>query len=55
MEMCLTEKRRSGPRVEMRLWEQEGLDLEGMRTADQEAEHTEGSEETDGIETATDD
>ena len=33
MELCLAVKRRPGTRVEMRWWEQEGLDLEGMRTA----------------------
>ena len=39
----------------MRWWEQEVLDLEGERTAAQEAERTEGEEkETDGTETATD-
>ena len=43
----------SGPRVSTQWWEQEGLDLEGMRTAVQEADKTEGAEQTDGKETAT--
>ena len=33
MELCLAAERRPGKRVEMRWWKQEGLDLEGMRTA----------------------
>ena len=37
-------------------WEQEGLDLEGMRIESHEAERTEGEEEDmDGKETTTDD
>ena len=47
MYLCLAAKRRLGPRVAMWWWEQEGLDLEGMRTAAREAE------ETDRTETAT--
>ena len=39
-ELCLAAKQRPGQRVETRWWDQEGLDLEGMRTASQEAEHT---------------
>ena len=39
----------------MRWWEQEGLDLEGMQTASQEAERKEGEEETDRTETVTED
>ena len=35
MSLCLAEKQRPGKMVEMRWWEQEGLDLEGMRTAAQ--------------------
>ena len=55
IDLCLAVKRRPGPRVAMRWWEQEVLDLEGARTAAQEAEQTEGEEEeTDGTETATD-
>ena len=53
MDLCLAGNRRPGPRVEMRWWEQEGLDLEGMRTAAREEERTE--EDTDGTYTATDD
>ena len=53
MDMCLVEKRRPGPRVEMRWWEQEGLDLEEIWTAAQEAEQTEKAEETDQRQTNT--
>ena len=38
----------------MRWWEQEGLYLEEMQTAAQEAEQMEGEEETDGTDTAID-
>ena len=55
MDLCLAAKRRPGTRVEMWWWEQKGLDLEGMWTAAREAEGTEGEEDTDGTETATDD
>ena len=37
-----------GSRVAKRWWDQDGLDLEGMRTAVHEAERTEGEEEKDG-------
>ena len=36
MDLCLAAKRRPGPRVKTRWWEQEGLELEGMRKATQE-------------------
>ena len=52
MNLCLAAKQRPGPRVEIRWWEQEGLDFEGMWTVDREAEEKEGAEETDGTETA---
>ena len=56
IDLCLAEKRRLGPIVSMWWWEQEGLDLEGMRIESHEAERTEGDEEeTDGKETTTDD
>ena len=55
MDLCLVAKRRQGPRVVMQWWEQEGMDLEGMRAADQEVEQTEGAEYMDGTETAKDD
>ena len=56
MDLCLEDKRRTGPRVAMQWQEKESLDLEGIHTADQEAEWTEGQEEeTDGTETATKD
>ena len=35
MGLCLAAKRRPGATVEMWWWEQEGLDLEGMRTVAQ--------------------
>ena len=50
MDLCLAAKRRPGPRVKMRWWEQEGLDLEGMRTEAREKEQTEEEEETDRTE-----
>ena len=55
MYLCLSAKKRPGQRVKMRWWEQEGLDLEGMRTAAWEAERMEGGEEIDGTKTATED
>ena len=54
MDLCLAAKRGTGPRVATRWWEQEGLDLEGMRTVAQEAEQTEGAEETDRRKSAMD-
>ena len=51
MDLCLAAQRRPGSRLSKRWWDQDGLDLEGMRTADQEAEYTAGEEETDGTET----
>ena len=44
----------TGPRVAMWFREQEGLDLEGIQTASQEAERTEGEEETERTETEKD-
>ena len=38
VDMCLAAERRPGSRVAKRWWEQDGLDLEGMQTAVQEAE-----------------
>ena len=54
MDLCLAAKRSPGPRVSMRWWEQEGLDLEGVRMATREAEQTEREEDTDGTDIATD-
>ena len=54
-DLCLTVKRRPGPRVAVRWWEQESLDLEGMQTEAQEAERMDGGGETDGTENATGD
>ena len=55
MDLFLAAKQRRGPKVAMWGWEQEGLDLEGMRTADRDAEQTEGAEEMEGSETVADD
>ena len=56
MDLCLAAKRRPELRVAMWWWEQEGLEFEGMRMAAQEAEWMDGEEEeTDGMDTATDD
>ena len=55
IDLCLAAKRRPGPRGTMWCWEQEGLNLEMMQTASQETDRTEGGEETDGTEIATDD
>ena len=54
MNLCMEANRRPGLIVEMRWWEHEGLDLEGIRTVAREAEQTEGEEETYGMETVTD-
>ena len=54
MYLCIASKRRTGPRVAKRWWEQEGLYLVGMRTAAWNAEQMEGDEETDGTGTETD-
>ena len=40
MDLCLAAEWRPGSRVAKRWWEQDGLDLEEMRTAAWEAEHT---------------
>ena len=48
MDLCLEAKRKPGPIVTMQWWEQEGLDLEGMRTSAWGAERTEWEENTDG-------
>ena len=55
IDLCLAEKQRPWSRVAMRGWEQNRLDLEEMRMASQEADQTEGVEETDGIETTAED
>ena len=55
MDLCLAENWRTGPRVLMWWWEQEGLDLKGMMMAAWEAERTDGEEDTDGTEAATGD
>ena len=52
MGLFLAAKRRPETRVAMRWWEQEGLDLGGMRTAAQEVDQTEGVEDRDGMKRA---
>ena len=42
MDLSLAADRRPGSRVSKQWWEQDGLDVEGMRTVDWEAERTEG-------------
>ena len=54
MDLCLAAEQRPGSRVAKRWWEQDGLDLDRMRTVDQEAERIEGEEETDRTVTETD-
>ena len=54
MDLCLVAEKRPGSRVANRWWEKEGLDVVGMRTADQEAEQTKGEEDTYGTKTETD-
>ena len=54
MYLCLELDRRPGPRVSKCWWKQDGLDVEGMRTAAWEAERTEGEEALDGTKTETD-
>ena len=52
--LYLVAEQRPGSRVTKRLWEQDGLDVEGIRMADREAERMEWEEETDETETETD-
>ena len=54
MDLCLAVKQMQGPRVAIWWWEHDDIDLEGMRMTAQTTERTEGEEETDGTETATD-
>ena len=54
MDLCLAAERRPGPKISKRWWEQDRLDVNGMRTAAREAERTEGEEEMDGTKTETD-
>ena len=55
MDLCLVARRRPGPILAMWWWEQEGMDLEGMLTASQEAEQMDLEEETYRKETDTED
>ena len=52
--LCLAAEQRLGPMISMWWWEQDGLDMEGIRTTAREAEQTEGEEDTDEKETETD-
>ena len=51
IDLCLEEERRLGTRVFKRWWEQEGLNLVGMCTVDQEVKREEREGGTDGAET----
>ena len=53
MNQCLAEEQRPWPRISKRWWGQDGVDTEGMRAADLEAERTEGEQDMDGTETDT--
>ena len=44
MDLCLAAERRLGLRLAKRWWEQDGIDLEGVRTAAREAERIEEEE-----------
>ena len=55
MDMCMLEEWRPVPQVSRMWWKQEGVDVEGMRTAVWGAKRTEGGEETDGTATETGD
>ena len=47
MDLCMVAKRTLGPRVSMRGWEQESMDLDRMWTVEREAEKPWREEETD--------
>ena len=51
MYLCHAAEWRPGPWVSRRRWEQEGVDVEGMRMADQEEERTDKEEDMDGTAT----
>ena len=55
IDLCMAAKRRPGTRVSVWWWEQEGLDLEGMRKTARETEKTEWGGERDETETVKDD
>ena len=55
MDLRLAVKCRPGPRVAMRWREQEGMHLERIKIASQEAERMEGEGDTYRTETATED
>ena len=54
MNLCMEADQMPGSRVSNKWWENDGLDLEGMQTADHEADRTEGEEDTDRTEADTD-
>ena len=47
MDLCLAAERRTGSRVDKQWWEQDGMDLEGMHTEDQEEKRKEREGETE--------
>ena len=53
MDLCMTAKRRLGSRVKNIWWEKYLLDVEGMGSADWEAEWKEGEEDMDWKDTET--
>ena len=42
MDLCLAAEQRPGSRVSRRWWDQDRVDVEGMRTEDRKAVHTDG-------------
>ena len=44
MDLCQEAEQIPRPRVSRQWWYQEGVDVEGIRTVDEEAERTEGEE-----------
>ena len=53
MDLCLSQEQSPGSRFTKRWWEQDGLDVEDMRTSAWEAKRIEGEEETEGTDTET--
>ena len=42
IDLCLAADQRPGQRISNQWWDQDGVYVEGMRTADQQSERTEG-------------
>ena len=53
IDLCLLAERRPGSRVAKQWWDQDGLGLKGMRTADQEAKCMEVEEDIEGADVDT--